>query len=122
MALKRIRLELARDPEFPEGSSAHGYDLIAPLTEDGHLDAAEWRAHRDSCRVTRFWRGEPDEIGHLRHYPGGAWGFHYDIRGDAETDEPGFKLDRHVFLVGEYVSLLEQDGEMRTFRVAQIRP
>ena len=34
----KIRLELARNAEFPEGSRAHGYEFIAPLGEDGHLD------------------------------------------------------------------------------------
>jgi hypothetical protein len=29
MTLKRVRLELARNAEFPEGSSEHGYELVA---------------------------------------------------------------------------------------------
>jgi hypothetical protein len=28
---KRIRLELARSKEFPEGSATHGYEFVAPL-------------------------------------------------------------------------------------------
>jgi hypothetical protein len=31
MTLKRIRLELARDRDFPDGSSDRGYDFIAPV-------------------------------------------------------------------------------------------
>jgi hypothetical protein len=31
-------LELARDPEFPNGSTEHGYDFIAPLNIQGHID------------------------------------------------------------------------------------
>ena len=34
--LRRVRLELARDPEFPYGSSELGYDFIAPLDRKGH--------------------------------------------------------------------------------------
>ena len=122
MTLKTIRLELARDPDFPEGSSHHGYEFVAPLNGDGHIDAAEWRKRRNLCRVWRFWQGEADEHGHLRHTRGGTWVFHYDVKGDPEEDEPGFKFDQHTFAVGEYVSLREQDGELRTFRVVSVRP
>jgi hypothetical protein len=116
--LKRIRLELARGPGFPEGSRAHGYELVAPLTEDGHLDAEEWRAHHRRCTVRRFWSGEGDEHGHLVHR-GERWAFHYDGR-SPPPDEPIFKLDRHRFAEGEYVSITEHDGVQRAFRVATI--
>ena len=43
MALRQIRLELARNPDYPEGSANHGYDFVAPLTDDGHLDQDSWR-------------------------------------------------------------------------------
>jgi hypothetical protein len=122
MTLSRIRLELARDSEFPEGSRHHGYDLVAPLLDDGHIDAAAWRKQRDKCRVVRFWGDEPNEVGHLVHKPGGAWAFHYDVDGDADDDETGFKLDRHRFRPGEYVSVREHDGDLRTFRVVAVRP
>lgn len=121
MPLQRIRLELARDRDFPQGSSERGYELVAPLTEDSHLDAETWRRERKRCLVRRFWPGEADEVGHLRHYPGGAWGFHYDIEGDADHDEPGYKLDRHLFRVGEYVSVKEQDGSLLTFKVVRVQ-
>jgi len=37
-AFKRIELHLARLKEFPAGSARHGYELVAPLDEDGHID------------------------------------------------------------------------------------
>jgi len=43
MAVKRIRLELARDHEFPRGSSERGYEFAAPLNGAGHLVSEEWR-------------------------------------------------------------------------------
>lgn len=119
MTLKRIRLELARDKDFPNGSHNHGYDFAAPLDDDGHLVAAEWKKTRERCRVKRFWEGEPSQIGHLVHKPGGTWVFDYDKKVDAD-DEPGFKFDKHVFKPGEYVSVKEHDGQMRTFRVASV--
>jgi hypothetical protein len=121
MALSRIRLELARTPEFPEGSARHGYEFTAPLNADGHLDRDGWHRQRTVCRVRRFWPGEDDEHGHLVHHRGGQWAFLYD--GMAETDqEPIFRFDRHRFAVGEYVAITEHDGVQRTFRVVQAAP
>jgi len=37
--LKRIRLNLARSKEFPNGSARHGYEFVAPLDDTGHIDA-----------------------------------------------------------------------------------
>jgi hypothetical protein len=44
--MRRVRLELARCHEFPEGSTAHGYALHVPLTAAGKLDRESWPAHR----------------------------------------------------------------------------
>jgi hypothetical protein len=119
MTLKRIRLELARDHEFPDGSRSRGYEFVAPLDADGHLVASEWQRERDRCRVKRFWAGEPAEIGRLVHKPGGAWAFDYDPERTSD-DEPGFKLDKHRFIPGEYVSFREHDGTMRTFLIVAV--
>jgi len=122
MALQTIRLELARDRDFPEGSTRHGYEFTAPLRADGHIDVEGWRAKRQSCRVRRFWEGVDDEQGHLVHTRGGAWAFRYDIEGDPDDEEAGYKFDSHAFLEGEYVSIREHDGQLRTFKVARVRP
>lgn len=117
--LSNIRLELARDHEFPEGSNSRGYNLIAPLDARAHLDLDAWKKVRDKCRVKRFWAGQPDEIGRLVHRRGGVWAFDYDPRSNAD-DENGFKLDKHIFKPGEYVSFLERDGVTRAFRVVSV--
>ena len=119
MTLKRIRLELARDHDFPNGSRDHGYEFAAPLDDDGHLDAAEWRNSRDRCRVKRFWGKQPIEIGHLLHRRGGSWAFSYDPKRQ-DDDEAGFKFDKHNFVPGEYVSITEHDHVQRTFRVLSV--
>ena len=64
MTMKRIRLELARDHEFPNGSSQRGYEFAAPLDDGGHLLAEEWRDAPERCRVKRFWPG-PVSYTHL---------------------------------------------------------
>ena len=119
MTLKRIRLELARDHDFPNGSRAHGYEFAAPLDEAGRLVPAEWREARDRCRVKRFWDKQPAEIGHLVHRRSGSWAFDYDPK-RKDDDEPGFKFDKHLFVPGEYVSITEHDGVQRTFRVVAV--
>lgn len=117
MTMKHIRMELARDQDFPQGSRQHGYILIAPLDNMDRIEAAEWKANREKCRVTRFWGSDEHEIGHLVRKPGGAWAFHYDIHGNEDDDETGYRFGDERFRPGEYVSIREQDGEMRTFRV-----
>lgn len=121
MSLREIRLELARDPDFPNGSPERGYIIRAPLTPEGHIDQDVWRQHRQDCIVTRFWPGEDDEVGHLVHRRGGTWAFHYDVEGDPEDDEAGYRFDSHVFKEGEYVSIREHDGSLRTFKVVSVR-
>jgi hypothetical protein len=118
--LRRVRLELARDHDFPNGSSERGYDFLAPLDEGGHIDRNAWQQLRARCRVRRFWGREPDEVGHIVHKQGDTWVFHYDIHGDPSHDEAGFRFDRHCFIPGEYVSIKEQDGALRTFHVKSV--
>jgi hypothetical protein len=118
--LKRVRLELARDHDHPNGSRRHGYDFIAPIDDDGHIIAEDWKRARDRCRVKRFWPGESDEVGHIVRKPGGSWAFHYDIHGPSDNDESGYRFGEHAFKPGEYVSIKEHDGVMRTFKVMSV--
>ena len=39
-----------------------------------------------------------------------------------DDDEPLYKLDRHEIRQGEYVSVTEHDGVLRTFKVAAVSP
>jgi len=120
-ALRKIRLNLARTKEFPQGSAHHGYEFTAPLDESGHIDAAMWKKERQHCRVRRFWGGEEEEIGHLVHKPGGSWAFHYDIEGE-DDDEAGYRFGAHAFHPGEYVSIKDEDGDLYTFQVVTVQP
>lgn len=123
--LKRIRLNLARSREFPQGSERHGYEFVAPLDADGHIDADLWRKHREHCGVRRFWAGEAEEFGRLVHKPGGPqharWVFDYDETAE-EDDEAGYRFGSHAFAPGEYVSIRDEDGEMHTFMVVSVQP
>jgi len=120
MSLTRIRLELARCAEFPQGATDRGYEFVAPLTADGHLDLDAWHDVRERCTVRRFWAAEPEERGHLVHR-GRGWLFHYEGMEDGD-DEPIFKFDRHTFREGDYLSVTEHDEVQRPFRVVSAKP
>lgn len=122
MSLSKIRLELARDHDFPDGSRDRGYEFTAPLADDGRISDGGWKAARERCRVRRFWSGEPDEVGHLVRKLGGSWAFHYDLLGDPDDDESGYRFGDHRFAPGEYVSIKEHDDVLRTFKVMMVKP
>jgi len=117
---RHVRMILAREPGHPDGDEADGYDIVAPLLEDGRLDAEGWRAHRDRCRVRRFRPGVDDVVGVLGRKPGGQWFLDYPD-GSAVDDEAGFRFGDEHFVQGEYVSVKEDDGRMHTFRIVFVR-
>jgi hypothetical protein len=118
---KRIRMHLARSKEYPEGSSEHGYEFIAPLDSRGHIDVAHWKAHRSQCKVRR-WDGDDEKHGILLHRPGGnehaQWVFDYDTH-RKDDDEAGYRFGTHVFEPGEYVTLQGENGP-HTFKVVWV--
>jgi len=122
--LKRIRLNLARSKEFPSGSARHGYEFVAPLDNDGHINVDAWREHRARCGVRRFW-GTQEQVGRLVHKSGSReqarWIFDYDERAESD-DEAGYRFGAHAFRPGEYVSIRDEDGEMHTFKVVSVEP
>ena len=119
MSLMRIRLELARTKEYPNGSASHGYELVAPLDKTGNLDPKAWKALHQACTVQRFWGDSEVERGLLAHRRDGKWVFSYQPGDD--DDEPVFRLDRHRFAEGEYVSVTEHDGVTRPFRITSVQ-
>lgn len=122
--LSAISLRLARCPEFPEGNPNDGYEIVAPIDAEGKLDTAAWHALRDHCRVRRLTPDGTTRHGRLVHRAGGAggatWVFDYDDRTDAD-DEGGFRLDSHRMAPGEYLSIKDADGKLRTYAVLAVR-
>ena len=122
--LKRIRLQLARSKEFPSGSAHHGYEFVAPLDANGHIDPELWRKYRNRCHVHRFWSGEDDKSGLLVHRPGSSeharWVFDYD-KARVDDDETGYRFGAHLFIPGEYVTLNDQN-QAHTFQVVSVEP
>lgn len=123
--LHRITLNLARTKAYPEGSIRHGYTFVAPLDGAGRIDAKAYMEAPGACTVHRFWADEPEQVGWLKHKPGGArgatWAFDYDGTTDAD-DEAGYRFADHVFAPGEYVSIRDEDGELHAFKVVAVKP
>lgn len=120
MSLSRIVLRLARNPgtEFAGGDNHRGYALTAPLTPAGLLDIEAWRTARDQCLVRRFAPDEEPAEGRLTHR-GHAWFFDYDD-GEAEEDEPVYRLGDHTFGVGDYVTVTDHTGRPLTYKVTDV--
>ena len=73
--LKRIALTLARSKDFPNGSSQIGYDFIAPLDSNGHIDLPAWKKHRRRMQRPAFFsrRGRQDRIAGAQGGQHRAW-------------------------------------------------
>jgi hypothetical protein len=121
MALSRIVMRLARNPgtEFADGDDHRGYTLVAPLTVDGKLDEAAFRAKPAACTVRRFVADEEAQEGRLAHRRA-RWFFDYGNDDDAE--EPLYRLGEHRFAVGEYVSVTDEDHRLLTYKVTEVTP
>jgi len=122
MTLFHIRLEMARSKEFPDGNVHRGYDIVAPLDQDGRLDPVAWAKAPTMATVMRFWDGERAALGHLVNQTKDQWAFDYDP-GDTSDDETGYRLSSHVFRIGEYVSIRDHgEDALHTFVVRSVNP
>jgi hypothetical protein len=120
MPLSRIVMRLARNPgtEFAGGDDHRGYVLTAPLTPDGHLDAAVYSKAKDVCLVRRFAPDEDPVDGHLVRR-GARWFFDYE-EGVGADDEPVYRLGDHRFVVGEYVTVTDEGARPLTYKVVEV--
>ncbi|MGX7952102.1 hypothetical protein ACWPM1_05990 [Tsuneonella sp. HG249] len=115
----RIRLELARTPDFPDGSADHGYQLHAPVRRDGLIDETAFMAERGRATAFRFWPDERDLQGYLIRTANG-WAISYALGED--DDEGVFHLETHPLHAGGYVTITAADGTSLPFRVASAEP
>ena len=120
--LHRVRLEPAREKGSPGPNAGTGYEFVAPLDSSGYIDLEGWKNLRTMCFVHRIENGVVLDRGLLVHRAGGqggaTWAFDYEL-GEGE-EEAGHRFGSHAFKPGEYVSVRDEDGEMRTYRVASV--
>jgi hypothetical protein len=118
MSWMSIRLELARTPEFPNGSASRAYLVHLPLDQEGLIDETQMRRAPARATVRRFWPNERDMAGYVIATPRG-WALSY--RPGEEDDETIFHLETHRLRIGEYVTLSEPDGQQLPFRVVSLK-
>jgi hypothetical protein len=109
-------MELARNPEFPEGSRNHGYLLHAPLDRHGRLDVNAYADSRDRAVVEEFWGAKDPKRGRLVHRNRNLWCFSFG----QNDDEPIFHFGDHTFSPGEYLTVRDLSGADLTFRVTSV--
>ncbi len=118
MNWKSIRLELARTPDFPQGSASRAYLLHLPLDPEGLIDEGTLEKSPARATVHRFWPNERDRAGYVIRTQHG-WALSYEP--GEEDDENVFHLETHPIRLGEYVTLTEPDGSRLPFRVASLK-
>ena len=120
MPLSRIVMRLARNPgtEFAGGDDHRGYTLVAPLDGQGKLDAEAFARDAAACTVHRF-APEEDAVDGVLGRRASQWFFNYGEEDDL-ADEPVYRLGDHVFAVGEYVTITDEDGRPLTYKVTDL--
>lgn len=117
MTWKLIELELGRTPEFPEGSSSHSYLMRVPVTDEGLIDGAELKLHPELATVRRSFPAEQTRLGSV---VATSRGFGFSYAPGEDDDEMIVHLDNHRLEVGNYVTIVETDGERLPFKVASV--
>jgi hypothetical protein len=116
MNWKTIRLELARTPEFPQGSASRVFLLRLPLHDNGSIDEGEVARRPSRATVRRFWASEPDTSGQIVRCPCG-----WECRCGQRGQEPlAFRLSSQPLRLGEQVTMTGPDGCELPFRVANM--
>lgn len=119
MVWMRIRAELARSHQYPEGSHRHAYEFTLPLDDAGRFDQKSHKKGMQLCTVHRYWEGEGDAVGELLHIAPAKWVFSYD-EDEGEDTLPHFTS--RIFREGEYLSVVSESGTEHALRIVKVEP
>jgi hypothetical protein len=114
---KSVRLELARSPGFPRGSSSRAFLLRLPLHSDGSIDSAAIDDNKDRAVVRRFWASEPDLAGVILSRDG-EWLLHC-VRVGASAN---FLMHDDKLVVDQNILIEGPDAIALPFRVVSVDP
>lgn len=120
MTWMRLRAELARSPDHPQGSSHHAYEFILPLDAGGRIDRPLYEQAPELCTVRRFWEDGDDSEGEIVRRADGTWAFSY-LAGDEDDEElPHFA--EHTFRETDYFAVRGVDGGEHTLQIVLVEP
>ncbi|MBV7256599.1 hypothetical protein KCG44_07345 [Pacificimonas sp. WHA3] len=119
MSWYRIRLEMGRTRENPEGSPSHAYMLTLPLNAEGRVDAATYEKAPARASILHMSPEDGEESGRLILRADGKWAFSYEP-GD-EDDETIFALATHAIETGNYITVTEPDGDQVPYKIVSVR-
>ena len=122
----KITLQEARSKGAPAGGGQSGYEFFAPLDEARATSTSSpgrRSAHAASCIVSIT----------ARSWSGGCWCIALAARaaphgrsitrpGTNDDEEQGYRFASHAFQTGEYVSVRDGDGDLKTYRVETVTP
>ena len=120
MSWTRLRLELARGPDHPEGSHRIAYELTLPIDEEGRFAKDSFHRTPEFCTVHRYREDSDDRVATLRHRRSDHWVFAYGAPDPLDEDLPRF--GQHRFRIGDYVSVLDGAGHDHAYRVVSTMP
>lgn len=116
----RVRAELARDHDHPDGSNRHAYEFILPLDPAGRLDRALYERAPELCTVRRFWEDGDDSEGEILRCEDGIWVFSY--LPDEEDNEELPHFAEHTFREADYFSVRDMAGRDHPLRIVLVEP
>lgn len=115
----RVTMQRVAGSRPPQGRAGTSYEIDLPLDPDGQIDATSWLDRPDQCRVKRLRDGEAGEVGRLARDAHGRWYFDYGAQ-EKGGRHRGLTGDR--FHVGQFIGLVEDDGDLQTYRIVSIEP
>jgi len=116
MDMFEVRLELAVNPDYENGSDKCGYMLQLPLTEDYFIDEAAYEKHAERFKVTRYWENEPERSGRLVR----KWKHTWHLEYTNNEIEPIFQLDKERLVLGEFIDIRDHGNRMHVFKIVSL--
>ena len=114
--MKTVRIELARNPDKPDGDVQDSYELHAFLNPEGRAEISE--ENEQLMTFSRSRPGAPTAHGQIVRQQNGNWAFSYEAGEDDDEVIVGF--ESHQFQTGEYLTVVQNDDVEHVYRVVSV--
>jgi hypothetical protein len=113
-----VLLESGSGPQYPYGEIGCSYQLFLPLRADGRLDAEALRQCGAGCRGVRLRASDGEANGRLSLDSRGRVVLQYD---EFEFYASTLLLRAAPVTAGNFVRIIEHDGEKHDYRIVSTR-